>query len=242
MEKHDVSTKAAAIPLEILEGKLAQTHVHDRNIRALMRNKEFCELSFRNDQIIFMKEFMLEFQNMSLNNKNLGYIFDLKPNRVSNILRKAKKRKLKNGGQFSLTKEDENWLIQHIIEQSEKDEFLSKKEILFTASDKCGKPLTKGWLQSFLSRNCEKICVAEALPQESNLFDVPQQYLNEYILLLHHYVKNINPELLLKLDEVGISDWEWRKKKKVVISTKMKQEHSLHFKINRSIRHTSLLA
>jgi hypothetical protein len=54
-------------------------------------------------------------------------------------------------------------------------------------------------------------------PQEETRLQVPRVFLEEAIGTMHETIQGRQSELVFNLDDVGISDWEDRKPKKVVV-------------------------
>jgi hypothetical protein len=77
--------------------------------------------------------------------------------------------------------------------------------------------------------------------QEQLRLWISREYLSGYISLIKEYVPLVPAELIFNLDETGLSDWEERTTKPVII-----QSHAsssiLHYPIDRVIRHHTLLS
>jgi hypothetical protein len=64
--------------------------------------------------------------------------------------------------------------------------------------------------------------------------------MDDYIRLIQTYVPFVPTELIFNLDETGLSDWEERKSKPVVVPSDATQT-PLHYPADRGIRHHILL-
>ena len=73
--------------------------------------------------------------------------------------------------------------------------------------------LTKGWLNSFISRRSNLIQKTFVLPQESLRFQVPRCYLIEYLDFVEKIIGITPAKYIYNIDETGLSDWEERKQK-----------------------------
>jgi hypothetical protein len=80
-----------------------------------------------------------------------------------------------------------------------------------------------------------------SFPQEDTRLTVPREFLEQHIINMHRYVEGTASELLFNLDEVGASDWEDRKPKKVFVSISLSETEIFH-EVSRKFRHQSLLA
>jgi hypothetical protein len=76
-------------------------------------------------------------------------------------------------------------------------------------------------------------------PQEHLRFQVPRCSLDSYIQLIKNYVPKILAELIFNIDETGLSDWEERKKMVLIPSAHI--DSTLHYPVNRSVRHHTLM-
>jgi hypothetical protein len=70
---------------------------------------------------------------------------------------------------------------------------------------------------------------------------VPRVFLDETICYLREFVQVMKEELVFDLDEVGMSDWEDRKDKKVVVPAALDSQMIYH-RVSRNVRHISIIA
>jgi hypothetical protein len=66
-------------------------------------------------------------------------------------------------------------------------------------------------------------------------------FLERIIHDLHDYVQGCVVELVFNLDEVGISDWEDRKTKKVIALAALFGQ-TIHHRVFRNVKHISVIA
>jgi hypothetical protein len=78
------------------------------------------------------------------------------------------------------------------------------------------------------------------VPQEQLRLRIPRDYLNDYISLIKEYVPLVPAELIFDLHETGLSDWEERKTKPVIIPSHASSS-TVHYPIDRAIRDHTLL-
>lgn len=78
------------------------------------------------------------------------------------------------------------------------------------------------------------------MPQEDLRLTVPKIYLSQYLDLVELIIEITPAELVYNFNETGLSDWEERKPKTVVIPSELRDD-DLHYPINRSIRHATLV-
>jgi hypothetical protein len=101
--------------------------------------------------------------------------------------------------------------------------------------------VTRGWVNSFIGRHLDRLRKVKSCPQESQRLEVPRCFLEETIRCLGEFVQGRPAELVFNLDEVGISDWEDRQTKKVIVPLSAR-EQTIHHKINRGLKHVSIIA
>jgi hypothetical protein len=92
-------------------------------------------------------------------------------------------------------------------------------------------PVTRGWVNSFIGSHLDRLCKVKNTPQESARLEVPRCFLDQTIQCLIEFVHGCRAELAFNLDEVGISDWEDRKSKKVIVPVSAR-ERAIHHRIN----------
>jgi hypothetical protein len=65
--------------------------------------------------------------------------------------------------------------------------------------------------------------------------EVPRAFLGETIRCLREYVHGMKAELMFNFDEVGMSEWENRKPKKVIVPKTMAGE-TVHHRVSRGVK------
>jgi hypothetical protein len=80
----------------------------------------------------------------------------------------------------------------------------------------------------------------KSTPQEDARLEVPRIFLDETVCYLGEYVHGMKAELVLNLDEVGVSEWEGRKDKKVVIPRVLSGQR-IHLRVSRNLKHISVI-
>jgi hypothetical protein len=70
--------------------------------------------------------------------------------------------------------------------------------------------------------------------------EIPRAFLDEKICCLRGYVQKMKAELIFNFDEVGRSEWEYRKKRKVIVSKTMVVQ-TIHHRASQSLKHISII-
>jgi hypothetical protein len=80
----------------------------------------------------------------------------------------------------------------------------------------------------------------KSTPQENARLEVSRAFLNEMIRRLREHFQEMKAELVFNLDEVGMSGWEDRKEKKVIVPVTMDRQ-TMHHRASRSVRYISII-
>lgn len=232
--------KLAPLPPDVLIPLLQKTMMSGQDIRALGRCDGFSDCDSRNAQLLFVRDFCRTNCGITANNAFLSVAFGLSPGNVAKILCKARKAPQAPGRPLSLTEDQEAAVIAYIHETSRTRNFVTRAAILRFIEENMGKTLTHGWIHTFLSRHAGEVILRVARPQENPRLQTPRLYLNQYISLLQRVIELSPAELIFNIDESGLSDWEERKKKDVIVSSGVDLD-DLHYGVDRSIRHQTLV-
>jgi hypothetical protein len=95
-------------------------------------------------------------------------------------------------------------------------------------------------MKRFLDQHKSEGFGVTVAPQENVRPEVLRCYLKEYLTLINKIVLIVPTELLFNLGETGLSEWENRGSKPVLVPI-LDQESSLHHPVDRSLRHHTLL-
>jgi hypothetical protein len=71
--------------------------------------------------------------------------------------------------------------------------------------------------------------------------EVLRRFLDETVRCVNEFVNGLPIELIFNLDKVGISEWEDRTSKSVIFPKSMSAQ-KIHYKINRNLKHLSVIA
>jgi hypothetical protein len=100
---------------------------------------------------------------------------------------------------------------------------------------------TRGWVNSFVLRHSDEVIQTKSGAQEWQRSQVPGVFLETIVQDLHEYVQGCVAELVFNLDELGISEWEDRKTKKVIALAPM-FGRTIYHGVSRNMKHISLIA
>ena len=235
-----MSTLSPAVPKEELERRLTALHISPRFIRSLLRDQEFNQLLYKNHQLCYLAQYATKFDDIKLSFNQLAVIFSMNARTVSRSLAKGPQDPKPKGRHSSLDPNIENSIVEEIINRSNSNNSMTPLNILTFVQEKYGLSLSRGWLNQFFLRHNDCIKKVRSFPQENTRMSVPRVQLKDHIINMHKYVDGRYSELVFNLDEVGTSEWEDRKPKRVFID-KLISSNSVTHSITRNITHMTLL-
>jgi hypothetical protein len=87
--------KVAALPSELIQHGLREAGLSGQDIPAILRAPEWHGLNSRNEQILFLFDFVGSNCDIGLSNQVLARIFGITPHDVSKVRSKARKQQKK---------------------------------------------------------------------------------------------------------------------------------------------------
>jgi hypothetical protein len=166
-------------------------------------------------------------------------MFGLMPLRVRTLWAKAKRTQKPPYRPLALSPRQEEAVCQVILNGARTGNYATQTEVLNSVEAEFEKTVTYCWLDSFLSRHVDDIRTVVVVPQEALRGQIPQSDLDYILVLIKSWVRLVPAELIFSFDETGLSDWEERKPKPVLISTSV-EKADLHDPLDRGIRHQTL--
>jgi hypothetical protein len=172
--------RAPALPLNELSRKLHPLGFAARDLRALLRDPELLTIADRNSQMFFLSRYIPEQCYISLNDKKLAEIYEISIGNVRKLRFLAKQRNEDNpihvGKPCTLSKEQENEIVQELLTRAEDDKFLRKGELLDEIERVYGHSFTYRLLSHFPIRHKDELSIATIHPQESLRLEIPRTF------------------------------------------------------------------
>jgi hypothetical protein len=144
------------------------------------------------------------------------------------------------GKHIALDHDYEQEVLDWIQQNAEEDSPVTRGEIMDYCVIHCKIKLTRGWVNSYILRHSGDVVKMKNTSQEWHRWQVARASLERIIQDLHQYVQRYAGELMLNLNEVGISDSEGRKTKKVIIPAAMLGQ-TIHHGVSRNVKHISAI-
>jgi hypothetical protein len=206
----------------------------------MLRSAEWCALDSRNQQLVFLCDFAQTECSTRLPAAIVAQIFEIQVGHVWKIQSKAQKNPKPPYRPLALSPEQEDAVVALIESGYADGNFTSNRDVLNFVESEFGKCLTHRWLHYFLERNASRVCRSVVSPQEQTRLQVPRLFLEQYIKIIKEWIPLVPAELIFNIDECGFSDWEERKAKPVLIPSRVRNA-TLHYPIDRRIRHQTLI-
>jgi hypothetical protein len=238
MEPHTLA--ALAISHKQLLPSIQQYCFNERMVRTFQRGPGFNELQYRSHQICFVSSFAWDKVDRELSIAQLARAFGCHANRVKVALANGLEESKKCSGHPAFDEDSEDEILAWIEAQAEKYRPMIRTDLRHYCEVKYSRPVSRGWIDSFVLRHAEDLIETKSSSQEETRLKVLRALLDEMIRCLREYVRGMKAELVFNLDEVGISDWEDQKDKKV-IDLKTMNGQTIHHHASRNVRYISII-
>jgi hypothetical protein len=232
---------APAISIDTICENLSHHGLSDRDTRALPDDENFQGLAWRCHQLYYVELWA---------RTELGKPFIIASlQRAFQCLRSPPKSALANG--FDPRKErrrhlafddrSEADILAWIQRKYEKNTRVSRTDVSHYCALKCKIEITKGWVDSCTGRHLAELAETKSMPQEEPRRQVPRVFLNATRYAMQEAVHSRPADLVFNSGEVGISECEDRKPKKVIVPITA-EPPSVHHAISRNLKHRSVIA
>jgi hypothetical protein len=235
------SSLAPALSMEQISGKLRALHVDTHQIRALLHNTEFSSLLYKSHQVCFLHEYFPKTLRSEIDANQLAVVFEMNVRTIRKYLLHGPQDPKAPGRHRALDETLESELTAIILQAFNEGKAMTKRQVLALVRERYSPKLTKGWLHAFVARHLDALQVCRSLPQEDTRLTVPREHLEAHIENMKSIVAGKFAELVFNLDEVGSSDWEDRKPRKVIAPRAVSPDDVYH-PVSRRYRHLTLLA
>jgi hypothetical protein len=100
----------------------------------------------------------------------------------------------------------------------------NRTELLHECNERFVRGITRGWVDSFLRLHADQLFETKRVPQENPRLDMPRAFLEAVINGFRYHVHNACAELVFNLEEIGISQWEDRHERRVIVASARRGE------------------
>jgi hypothetical protein len=172
--------------------------------------------------------------------KAISRLLDVQPKDVRHALEKGETILKRRGEHPALEVDTEQHLINWITKNAQHQTAVNRTERYHYCGESFGAAVTPGWLDSFLFRYKLELSETISRIQENPRLEIARSFLDTMIACLSEHLPGPCAELVSNLDEVGISEWEDRAPRKVVVSVSMTDQTS-HHGVHRNLKHMSVI-
>jgi hypothetical protein len=231
---------APAIPREEIYEGLSHNSLDPRTARELLRDPDFLRLQYRAHQIFYVLTWARDTKNIPVSIGGLARSFNCSPATIKKALKNGWDDPKPRGRHRAISAEAETDILNWIRKSWEKSSPVTRTDIRHYCEAQFATPVTCGWVDSFISRNATEIIEAQSQPQEEPRLQVPRTFLEETLRAMGDAVHGCPADLVFNLDEVGISEWEDRKVKNVVVPLTVGSQ-TVHHRVSRNLKHLSII-
>jgi hypothetical protein len=139
---------------------------------------------------------------------------------IRRILRKGPENPQPRGRHQALDPAIESAILTLVLDAFKNGKGMMPKELLQMVRETDNPKLTKGSVHFFIGRHLDVLQLCRSLPQEDTRMTVPRAYLEQHIATMKTHIVGKFSELIFNLDEVGSSEWEDRRPRKVIAPRK----------------------
>jgi hypothetical protein len=130
--------------------------------------------------------------------------------------------------------------VEWVAEKAHDSTAITRTDLLHYCIATFGTAVTRGWADLFLSRHAAELFETKSSPQENQRFEVPRVFVEAAIEAVRTHVQNASANLVFNLDEIGISEWEDRVERKVIVPSAMRKQKVFHG-IHPGLKHISVV-
>jgi hypothetical protein len=190
--------------------------------RLLEHDENFAALRFRCHQIYYVDDFVTSRLEIPISITALARGFGCKCDRITGALAHGLEPPETRGRHQGLSEDREQEIVAWISKYAAKSRPIARRDLHEHVAAEYGVPTTRGWVNSFIGRHIGDLCFAKGSLQESQRLEIPRCFLDQTLEWISQFVQGRPIELVSNLDEVGISEWEDRKPKKVIVPISMR--------------------
>jgi hypothetical protein len=147
---------------------------------------------------------------------------------------------LTRGRHHELAADTGQQLMDWITAKAANNVAVNHTEFLHECDERAEKSITRGWVDYFLTRHAEQLFETKSVLQESPRLEVPRVFLQAGLDGFRDHVHSACSELVLNLDEIGISEWEDHCTRRVIVPLAMKGQ-TIFYGVRRNLKHLSVV-
>lgn len=196
---------------------------------------------YKNHQLCFFNDYAVNVLKKHFTSSQLAMVFEMNAKIVRRSLENDPQDPKPPGRHDKIEDEKEEIIINEILRLEDECHPMREKEILKFIKSKFVSDLTQGWFNCFFVRHIKRLKKCHSIPQQDTRLSVPREFLFQHLINMREIVENRIAELVLNLDEVGVSELEDKKPFKVIVSRRNPNKTFEHA-VSRNNTHVTLVA
>jgi hypothetical protein len=163
---------------------------------------------FRAHQIVWLIKFSSIEPHITLSAKVVACAFEVGHSAVKRAQLRSYDDPPVRGRYHELAADAGQQLVDWITAKAANNVVVNRTELLHECNERFGMSITRGWVDSLLTRHEETLFETKSVPQENPRVEVPRVFLQAGLDRFRDPVHHVCAEFVFNLDEIGISEWE----------------------------------
>jgi hypothetical protein len=172
--------------------------------------------------------------------KAIARVFDVQPKDVRQALAKGETIPKGRREHPAFEVDTEQHLIDWMTKNAQNHTAVNRTELLHDCGETFAVAATPGCVESFLFQHKLKLSEMTSRPQENPRLEIRRSFLDTMIACLSEHLPGSCAEWVFNLDEVGISEWEDRAPRKVIVPVSM-TDQTIHHGVHRNRKCMSVI-
>jgi len=195
----EASAPAPAVDPTILIPALISECISEGEAASLAVDQTFMSAQLRQHQIVRLMEFGHETFNRALEKRDVARAFHVNPEVVRRALKRGYSIPSARGRHPQLSDDIESELLIWIQQKAENKKAVNRTELLHHCNERYEQSITRGWVDSFVTRHRDQLFETVSLPQENPRLEVPRRLLDSAVDCLKTHVHGACAELVFNL-------------------------------------------
>jgi hypothetical protein len=163
---------------------------------------------FRAHEIVLLIEFASTELHISFSTRAVARVFEVGHSAVKRAQLRGYDHPPARGRHYELAADAEQQLVNWTTAKAANSVAVNRTEFLHKCNERFGKIITRGWVDSFLTRHAKQLFEIKSVPYENPRFEVLRVFLQARLDIFRDHVHPACAKLVFNFDEIGISERE----------------------------------
>jgi hypothetical protein len=196
---------------------------------------------FRAHQVVRLIEFASTELHITLLIRAVAHVFEVGHSAVNHAQLRGYDDPLARGRHHELAADAGQPLMDWITAKCANNVAVNRTELLYECNKRFWKSITRGWGDSFLTRQATQFLETKSVPQENPRLEIIRVFLQAGFDEFRDHIYQAYTELVFKLNKIGISEWEDRRTRRVIVPSTMKRQTIFHG-VRQNLKHIDVVA